>query len=98
MNEIITEDDLRVQVNYRSILKQALPICFAILIPQLNFITNTIFLGHYSEEAMAVAGITGVYYLVFSAIGPGLSLPQWTLDEDAPQPARVWRYAPRSTG
>ena len=73
MNEIITEDDLRVQVNYRSILKQALPICFAILIPQLNFITNTIFLGHYSEEAMAVAGITGVYYLVFSAIGFGLN-------------------------
>ncbi len=24
--------------------------------------------------------------------GPGLALPQWTIDEDAPQPAQPWRY------
>lgn len=51
----------------------ALPITLAIMIPQLNFITNNIFLGHYTQEALAVAGITGVYYLIFGAIGHGLN-------------------------
>ena len=51
------------------------PISFAILIPQLNFITNNIFLGAYDTtgHALATAGITGVYYLIFSAIGYGLN-------------------------
>lgn len=65
--------DLKVEVSYRAIFRMAVPISFAILIPQLNFITNTIFLGHYSEQAMAVAGVTGVFYLIFSAIGFGLN-------------------------
>lgn len=52
-----------------------MPISLAILIPQLNLITNNIFLGHYSgdKDALAVAGITGVYYLIFAAIGYGLN-------------------------
>jgi hypothetical protein len=29
--------------------------------------------------------------MVFSDLSPGLSLPQWTIDESAPQPA-PWRY------
>ena len=66
-------NELRIDITYASILRLALPISFAILIPQLNFITNTIFLGHYSSQAMAVAGITGVYYLIFGAIGYGLN-------------------------
>jgi putative MATE family efflux protein len=51
----------------------AIPISFAIFIPQFNFIVNNIFLGHFSPETLAIAGITGVYYLVFSAIGYGLN-------------------------
>jgi putative MATE family efflux protein len=53
----------------------ALPISLAILIPQLNFVINNIFLGHYLNDslALAVAGITGVYYLIFAAIGYGLN-------------------------
>lgn len=51
----------------------AAPISLAILIPQLNFVTNNIFLGHFSKQALAVAGVTGVYYLIFSAIGYGLN-------------------------
>lgn len=43
------------------------------LVPQLNLITNSIFLGHYSEESLAVAALTGVYYLVFAGIGFGLN-------------------------
>lgn len=57
----------------RQILKIAGPISFAILIPQLNFVTNNIFLGHYSNQALAIAGVTGVYYLIFSAIGYGMN-------------------------
>jgi MATE family multidrug resistance protein len=75
MSETIHSTALQVQVSYRSIIKMTLPISFAILIPQINFITNNIFLGHYdaSGQLLAVAGITGVYYLIFSAIGFGLN-------------------------
>jgi MATE family multidrug resistance protein len=64
---------LQVEVSNRQILKIALPISLALLVPNLNFIINNIFLGHLSEEALAVASITGVYYLIFSSIGYGLN-------------------------
>src|SRR5688572_3740639 len=64
---------LQLEVSYRQILKIALPISLALLVPQLNFITNNIFLGHYSSEALAYAGISGVYYLIFAGIGYGLN-------------------------
>lgn len=64
---------LQVDITYRQILKIALPISLASLVPQLNFIINNIFLGHLSEEALATASITGVYYLIFAAIGYGLN-------------------------
>src|SRR5687768_10751159 len=64
---------LQLEVSYRQILKIALPIGLALLVPQLNFITNNIFLGHYSSEALAYAGISGVYYLIFAGIGYGLN-------------------------
>jgi MATE family multidrug resistance protein len=51
----------------------ALPISFAILVPQFNFITTNIFLGHYNQQALAIGGITGVYYLIFAMIGFGLN-------------------------
>jgi len=53
----------------------ALPISLAILVPQINFITNNIFLGHLDEnsEALSTAGITGVYYLLFAVVGQGLN-------------------------
>ncbi|PWT77765.1 MAG: hypothetical protein C5B59_03110, partial [Bacteroidetes bacterium] len=57
----------------RQILSIALPICLAILVPQFNYITNNIFLGHLDEQSLAAAGITGVYYLIFAVIGNGLN-------------------------
>ncbi len=30
--------------------------------------------------------------MVFSDVTPGLALPQWTIDEAAPQPDKPWRY------
>ena len=31
--------------------------------------------------------------MVFSDVSDGIALPQWTIDETAQQPAKVWRYA-----
>jgi putative MATE family efflux protein len=64
---------LQVGTSYRQILKLAVPISLALLVPQLNFIINAVFLGHLSEEALATASITGVYYLIFGGIGFGLN-------------------------
>jgi len=65
----------KVAISNRAILKMAFPISLAILVPQINFITNNIFLGHLDEsgEALSTAGITGVYYLLFAVIGLGLN-------------------------
>jgi uncharacterized OB-fold protein len=30
--------------------------------------------------------------MVFSDVAPGLALPQWTIDDGAPQPEKPWRY------
>ena len=70
-----TPSSLQIDVNNRSIFKMAIPISLAILIPQLNFVINNIYLGHFDQDpaALAVAGITGVYYLIFAAIGYGLN-------------------------
>ena len=51
----------------------ALPISLAMLVPQINFITNNIFLSGLGEIELASAGITGVYYLIFAVIGNGLN-------------------------
>jgi MATE family multidrug resistance protein len=71
----------RVAITNKQILSIALPISLAILVPQINFITNTIFLGHYGERSfehhgekfLALGGITGVYYLIFAVVGNGLN-------------------------
>src|SRR6201996_720331 len=65
----------KVAITNRDILQMALPISLAILVPQLNFITNNIFLGHLdrTSDALSTAGITGVYYLLFAVVGQGLN-------------------------
>lgn len=45
----------------------------ALLVPQLNFITNNIFISGIGETELATAGITGVFYLVFALVGNGLN-------------------------
>ncbi len=69
----MTSPDLRLQTTLRQILGMALPISLAILVPQINFITNNVFLGGLGEIELACAGITGVYYLIFAVIGNGLN-------------------------
>lgn len=65
--------ELKIQTTYRQILGMALPISLAMLVPQINFITNNIFLGGLGEKELASAGITGVYYLIFAVMGNGLN-------------------------
>ena len=72
MEKTVTQH-LRLNISNRQILSLALPISMAILVPQINFVTNNIFLGHLDEQSLATAGITGVYYLIFAVIGNGLN-------------------------
>jgi multidrug resistance protein, MATE family len=65
--------ELKLNTGYRQILGMALPISMAMLVPQINFIVNNIFLGGLGEHSLASAGITGVYYLIFAVIGNGLN-------------------------
>jgi putative MATE family efflux protein len=66
-------NNLKVGVNNKQILSIALPITLAILIPQINMLTNSIFLGRLSTQALGNAGITGVFYLIFAVAGHGLN-------------------------
>ena len=43
-------------------------------------------------EMVAKVGIGTRVRMVFSDVSEGLSLPQWTIDETATQPATPWRY------
>ena len=43
-------------------------------------------------EMVRRVGIGSRVRMVFTDVAEGLSLPQWTLDETAPQPAAPWRY------
>jgi len=73
MESIAASKDLKVKVTNKQILSIALPITLAILIPQVNMLTNSIFLGNLSTEALGNAGITGVFYLIFAVAGNGLN-------------------------
>ncbi len=65
--------DLKVVVSNRQILQIALPISASLIIPNLNFLTNSIFLGGLGVKELGNAGITGVYYLVLMFAGSGFS-------------------------
>ena len=45
-----------------------------------------------SPDMVKRVGIGTRVRMVFTDVSPGLSLPQWTIDEAAPPPASVWRY------
>ena len=72
-------DNLQVEVSNRQILQIALPIVFAMLVPQANLLTNNIFLGHLGEEHLGNAGITGIFYLIFAVAGHGLNIGVQTI-------------------
>lgn len=75
------ELEIQVDNSYKNIIKLALPISVAIFIPQINNLTNTLFLGYYRpsqvglemKDLLAASGIAGIYYLTLVMIGYGLS-------------------------
>lgn len=73
MAGITVNSNLKVHISNRHILSIALPITFALIVPQINFITNNIFLGRLGEKELGNAGITGVYYLIVAVIGNGFN-------------------------
>ncbi len=64
---------LQVEISNRQILKIALPISLALLVPQINFVVNNVFLSGLGETELGTAGITGVFYLIFALAGNGLN-------------------------
>jgi putative MATE family efflux protein len=73
MSNLNTTPSLQVNDSSKQILSISIPIALAILVPQVNFVINNIFLGALSRQALAIAGITGVYYLIFGVMGQGLN-------------------------
>ena len=43
-------------------------------------------------EMVRRVGIGTRVRMVYADVAPGISLPHWTIDEEARQPAQVWRY------
>jgi multidrug resistance protein, MATE family len=68
-----TVSSLKVDTSIKGIILLTLPISMAKLIPELNYLINAAFLGHMGTKELSLVGITGVYYLIFSAIGYGLN-------------------------
>lgn len=66
-------EKLSVAATNKEIIQLALPISIALFIPQANFFTNNIFMGMLGQRELGVSGITGVFYLILSMIGYGLS-------------------------
>lgn len=64
---------LKVDTSVKGIIALTLPISMARLIPEVNYLINAAFLGHIGNVELALAGITGVYYLIFAALGYGLN-------------------------
>jgi len=73
MSQSASTPSLQVNISSKQILTISIPIALAILVPQFNFIINNIFLGALSKQALAIGGITGVYYLIFGVMGQGLN-------------------------
>ena len=67
------KDDLRLGISYKQILGMSVPISFAILVPQFNYLINSFFLARLGVGYLGISGITGVYYLIFSVIGFALN-------------------------
>lgn len=73
MSSSSANPSLQVTISSKQILSISLPIALAIMVPQINFVINNIFLGALSSEALAIGGITGVFYLIFGVMGQGLN-------------------------
>lgn len=63
----------QLSIKSKDILKLAAPISISLLIPEVSFLTDTIFLGKLGEVELGINGIAGVFYLILSMVGYGLA-------------------------
>ena len=73
MNSQAPAPSLRLDTGRAQILSLAMPIAFSLLVPQFNYMVNSLFLSRLGPGHLGAAGITGVYYLIFASIGHGLN-------------------------
>src|SRR5215204_1924927 len=66
---IAAANNLQVSITNRQILQIALPISFALFVPQINFITNNIFLGQLGEQEIGVGLNNGLQALISRRAG-----------------------------
>lgn len=64
---------MQVSTSNRQVLKIAAPIWLALIVPQINHMTNTAFLGRLGQFELAANAIAGIYYLVMYMISHGLN-------------------------
>lgn len=64
---------MKTTVSNRDILRLAAPVSLSLLIPQLSFLANNIFLGRVGERELGVSGVAGIYYLILVMVGSGLA-------------------------
>jgi MATE family multidrug resistance protein len=64
---------MQYKVSNRQILKLAAPISFSLLLPQVGFMANAVFLGRLGKMELVVSGLTSIFYLLLTYIGFGLS-------------------------
>ncbi|WP_295117299.1 MATE family efflux transporter [uncultured Chitinophaga sp.] len=64
---------MQVDTSNRQVLKIAGPIWLALIVPQINHMTNTAFLGRLGQFELAANAIAGIYYLVMYMISHGLN-------------------------
>ncbi len=73
MEAAVNTASLKAGTGYGQILGIAIPVALALVVPQLNYITNNVFIGQLGVNALGNAGITGVYYLIVAVLGNGLN-------------------------
>jgi MATE family multidrug resistance protein len=71
--EIAASAKMQFTVTNRQILKLAAPISLSLLIPQISFMANAVFLGQLGQRELVVNGLCSIFYLLLTYIGFGLS-------------------------
>lgn len=64
---------MKVSITNNNIIRLALPISLAMIIPLINDLTNNYFLGKVGLRELAVIGVGGLFYLTLTMIGYGLA-------------------------
>jgi multidrug resistance protein, MATE family len=67
------EYSTKVNTNLVQIISLSLPIALAVFIPQLNFATNTYFLGQGGESLLAANAVAGIFYMILTMVCYGFN-------------------------